>query len=64
MSRQTDELVYVAPPAGGSARRVYVLPIGLVKRIHEYGYAAGHPSEVSAVRDLLEKGLAVKEPRP
>jgi hypothetical protein len=37
---------------------VYVLPVDLVKRIHEYGYANGHQSEVSAVRELLEAGLA------
>ncbi len=59
-----DALIYRAPPAASrpaTTRRVYVLPIELVRRIHEYGYANGHQSEVSAVRELLEAGLLAKE---
>lgn len=52
-----DELTYVAPPMPESARRVYVLPVSLIKRIHTYGFENGHQSEVSAVRELLEIGL-------
>ena len=54
-----DTLVYRVPPAPPvqMSRRVYTLPADLVKRIHSYGYDCGHPSEVSAVRDLLEKAL-------
>lgn len=56
----SDELVYRAPPAPETSRRVYVLPVDLVKRIHEYGYANGHQSEVAAVRALLEEALCPK----
>jgi len=52
-----DELIYRAPPPEETARRVYVLPVSLVKRIHEFGYQNGHPSEVAAVRDLLERAF-------
>ncbi|MDS1138614.1 hypothetical protein [Nitratireductor indicus] len=55
-----DELVYRAPPAPETSRRVYVLPVDLVKRIHEYGYSNGHQSEVAAVRELLENALCPK----
>jgi hypothetical protein len=57
-----DDLVYVAPPkkAEEASRRVYMLPRSLVQRIHEYGYEQGHPSEVSAVRELLETALAAR----
>jgi hypothetical protein len=55
-----DELVYRAPPPPEMSRRVYTLPIDLVRRIHEYGYENGHPSEVSAVRELLETALSAK----
>jgi hypothetical protein len=60
MSRK-DELVYVPPPLPQveTVRRVYALPVDLVKRIHAYGYGMGHQSEVSAVRDLLTKALDV-----
>lgn len=56
---QKDDLVYSPRPKApeDAARRVYVLPRELVKRIHEYGYQNDHPSEVSAVRALLEKAL-------
>ncbi|WP_342643415.1 hypothetical protein [Rhodoligotrophos ferricapiens] len=58
MSRTADDLIYVPPPAKHqTVRRVYVLPRDLVKQIHDYGYANGHQSEVSAVRELLEKAL-------
>lgn len=56
MSRK-DELAYVPPPLPETVRRVYALPPDLVKRIHEYGYAKGHQSEVSAVRELLTAAL-------
>lgn len=52
------ELNYVAPPQEPTARRVYILPVSLVKRIHEYGYQNGHQSEVSAIKALLESALA------
>lgn len=54
-----DKLVYTAPPVTKEeeARRVYCLPVSLVKRIHQYGYEHGHQSEVAAVRALLEIGL-------
>lgn len=55
-----DDLVYRAPPPPDTSRRVYVLPVDLVRRIHEYGFANGHPSEVSAARELLEAGLSSK----
>jgi hypothetical protein len=63
MSRDKDELAYVAPPAPEVSRRVYNLPVDLVKRIHQYGYANGHQSEVSAVRELLIEALDVAEAR-
>lgn len=53
-----DLLAYRAPQPPETSRRVYVLPVDLVKRIHDFGFANGHPSEVSAVRELLEAGLA------
>lgn len=53
-----DALIYRAPTPPETSRRVYVLPADLVKRIHAYGFANGHQSEVSAVRELLEAGLA------
>lgn len=58
MSRK-DELAYVPPPIPQveTVRRVYALPVDLVKRIHEYGYGMGHQSEVSAVRELLTNAL-------
>ena len=52
-----SDLVYTPPPKPETTRRVYVLPSSLVRRIHEYGYDNGHESEVSAVRELLEKAL-------
>lgn len=57
-----DDLVYVAPPkiVEAVSRRVYMLPVSLVKRIHEYGYVHGHQSEVSAVRELLETALVAR----
>lgn len=42
---------------GSPKRRVYTLPVELVARIHRYGHEHGHPSEVSAVRELLESAL-------
>ena len=66
MSKVNDDLVY-APTKKATeptVRRVYVLPRDLVKRIHEYGYDAGHPSEVSAVRELLETAIRHAEYRP
>lgn len=54
------ELTYSAPPQE-TARRVYMLPVALVKRVHEYGYQNGHQSEVSAIKALLEKALDEKE---
>jgi hypothetical protein len=58
----SEPLVYrpAAPDPMKTTRRVYVLPIDLLKRIHEYGYENGHPSEVSAVRKLLETALKPK----
>lgn len=56
-----DALVYRAPPPPETSRRVYVLPVDLVQRIHEYGFQNGHQSEVSAVRALLEAGLLAKD---
>lgn len=53
-----DALSYRAPPPPETSRRVYVLPVDLVKRIHEYGFERGHPSETSAARALLEAALA------
>jgi len=60
MARSTEDLAYRAPPPPKTVRKVYVLPVDLVQRIHEYGYANGHQSEVSAVRELLEAGLSAK----
>jgi len=54
-------LVYRAPPPPEMERRAYVLPAELVLRVHEYGFANGHPSEVAAVRALLESALADQE---
>lgn len=62
MAAAIDNLVYQAPPAEPTSRRVYVLPTSLVKRIHAYGFEHGHQSEVSAVRDLLECALGSVEP--
>lgn len=58
----SSSLVYRPPSQTPqqTSRRVYVLPIELVQRIHEYGYANGHQSEVSAVRELLESALNAK----
>lgn len=66
MNKNKDDLVYSPPvkQAEATVRRVYVLPRDLVKRIHEYGYTAGHPSEVSAVRELLEAAIKHAEYRP
>lgn len=58
------QLVYRAPPPPPSIRRVYILPTELVQRIHEYGYANGHQTEVSAVRELLEHALLEKAGQP
>lgn len=55
-----DNLTYKAPKTEEMSRRVYVLPVDLVKRIHAYGYEKGHQSEVSAVRELLDAGLAAR----
>lgn len=57
--KKADDLVYVVPPAiqEQMARRVYMLPRSLVKAIHGYGYRHGHPSEVAAVRELIEIAL-------
>lgn len=52
-----DDLVYKAPRLPKPIRRVYVLPRELMERIHQYGYDNGHPSEVSAARELIEKAL-------
>ena len=57
----TDNLIYKAPQTEKMSRRVYVLPVDLVKRIHAYGYDNGHQSEVSAVRELLNAGLASRD---
>lgn len=57
----TDNLTYKAPLTEEMSRRVYVLPVELVQRIHAYGYDNGHQSEVSAVRELLNAGLAARE---
>jgi len=56
MSRK-DEFAYAPPPPPVTVRRVYSLPPELVKRIHAYGYAYGHQSEASAVRELLTAAL-------
>lgn len=56
-----SELVYKAPPPEQASRRVYLLPVDLVRQIHDFGYANGHQSEVSAVRELLKLGLASVE---
>ena len=61
--KMTDNLIYKAPQAENTSRRVYVLPVELVQRIHAYGYENGHQSEVSAVRELLNAGLAASEVR-
>jgi len=61
MSQDKDELVYVPPPPPVTSRRVYSLPVDLVKRIHAYGFANGHQSEVSAVRELLIAALDAAE---
>lgn len=54
-----DDLVYRSPPKKEEVvRRVYVLPVSLVKRIHDFGYKQGHPTEVSAVRALIERALS------
>lgn len=50
---------YRAPPPPPTTRRVYQLPVDLVKGIHAYGHAEGHQSEVSAVRALLEEALKI-----
>lgn len=58
-----DDLKYVAPPKPApeeTVRRVYVLPVEMVKRIHAYGFDNGHQNETSAVRELLEAGLPPK----
>lgn len=59
--QMADNLTYKAPQTEEMSRRVYVLPVDLVKRIHAYGYENGHQSEVSAVRELLDAGLAARE---
>ncbi|WP_157928736.1 hypothetical protein [Pararhizobium haloflavum] len=53
----SNKLEYKVPPPAPTSRRVYVLPVELVERIHAYGFDRGHPSEVSAVRELLECAL-------
>jgi hypothetical protein len=55
-------LVYKPPPQAQeqTTRRVYILPTELVQRIHEFGYANGHPSEVAAVRALLDSALTAR----
>lgn len=64
VSSSKNELVYRAPPAEETVRRVYALPISLVKRVHEFGFAGGHQSEVSAVKELLELGLTKETSLP
>ena len=59
--QMADNLIYKAPQTEEMSRRVYVLPVDLVKRIHAYGYENGHQSEVSAVRELLNAGLAARD---
>lgn len=53
----SKRMPYKAPPPEPTERRVYQLPIDLVKRVQQYGYENGHPSEVSAVRELLSQAL-------
>lgn len=57
----TKNLRYTAPTPPEMARRVYQLPVDLLDRIFAYGYENGHQSEVSAVRELLNAGLAARE---
>ncbi len=53
------DLIYQVPPKNDeeTARRVYVLPVSLVRRIHKFGFDNGHQSEVSAIKALIELGL-------
>lgn len=48
---------YRKPPPKPMDRRVYVLSPRLLRQIHQYGHERGHPSEVAAVRELLETAL-------
>lgn len=57
-------LEYKAPPPPPMERRVYSLPRDLVERIHAYGYARGHQSEVAAVRELIERALDASREAP
>lgn len=58
-----DDLVYVPPVQPKLCRRVYALPVDLVKLIHSYGHDHGHQSEVSAVRELLTAALTAAHAR-
>lgn len=48
-------------PAAEAERRVYMLPSELVERIRAYQAAFGLPSEVEAVRRLLDGALQHRE---
>lgn len=63
-SQAVEELSYRAPPKEPSVRRVYELPAGLLKLVHEYGARHAHQSEVSAVRELLIAALDRPVPSP
>lgn len=45
----------------GSDRRVYFLPVRLLKRVRQYQEANGMLSEAEAVRALLNEALAAKD---
>ena len=53
----SKRLPYKVPPPEPTERRVYVMPVDLIERIQQYGFDNGHPSEVSAVRELLSLAL-------
>lgn len=55
--RHRPRTTYPKPPQADLCRRVYMLTPQMVRRIHAYGVAVGHDSEVAAVRDLISRAL-------
>jgi hypothetical protein len=52
---------YERPKQPDMERRVYILPSQMADAIREYGFANGCPSEVEAVRQLLNTALKAWE---
>ena len=59
-SRQEIQKAIRAKARVEMSRRVYVLPSDIVVEILDYQAERGLPSEVAAVRELLDRALTLK----